>query len=229
MLLYLCKFASVALPQAPSHVLIHSRLNSAGDAIDALLALMVIRTCTEIEGGLPNSLKAQMLFNLILDFFIGLVPFVGDLADALYKCNSRNAVLLENYLRKQHEKRTKNGQQALPDPSLPEEFDKYDDGSREGSPSRPRRADTRDTEMTDRDRDREHRDREHRDREHRDREHRDREHRDRGERDREHRDRDRDVPRKQRSTRRPEASGGRGWTGGRREPDLEQGTVLREH
>ncbi|KAI1908450.1 hypothetical protein LOZ53_004224 [Ophidiomyces ophidiicola] len=70
-----------------------------GDALDMILALMVVKTCSNVEGGLPKSLYAQMLFNVIFDFAIGLVPFIGDLADALYKCNTRNAVLLEKYLK----------------------------------------------------------------------------------------------------------------------------------
>jgi hypothetical protein len=64
---------------------------------------------------------------------IGLVPFVGDLADVLYKCNTRNAVLLENHLREKGRKavkaqrRTQQEQRSV-DPSLPEEFDRYEDG-----------------------------------------------------------------------------------------------------
>lgn len=41
-----------------------------------------------------------MLINVVLDFVVGLVPFVGDLADMWYKCNTRNAILLEDYLRR---------------------------------------------------------------------------------------------------------------------------------
>ena len=41
----------------------------------------------------------MMMFNLLIDFIIGLVPFLGDLADAVYKCNTRNAVILEKHLR----------------------------------------------------------------------------------------------------------------------------------
>lgn len=67
--------------------------------------------------------------NIAFDFVIGLVPFLGDLADAMYKCNTRNAVLLEKYLRKQGELNVKRAGQRLPavDPSLPEEYDNDDD------------------------------------------------------------------------------------------------------
>lgn len=45
------------------------------------MALMVLRTCEQIEGGLPSDVKAKMYFNIVLDFGIGLVPFLGDIAD----------------------------------------------------------------------------------------------------------------------------------------------------
>lgn len=36
--------------------------------------------------------------NIALDFVVGLVPFVGDLADAAFKCNTKNVRLLERCL-----------------------------------------------------------------------------------------------------------------------------------
>ena len=45
------------------------------------MALMVLRTCQQVEGGLPANVKAKMYFNIILDFGIGLVPILGDVAD----------------------------------------------------------------------------------------------------------------------------------------------------
>lgn len=39
-----------------------------------------------------------MYLNVMADFAIGLVPLLGDIADALYKANSRNTWLLEDYL-----------------------------------------------------------------------------------------------------------------------------------
>lgn len=39
-----------------------------------------------------------MMWNISLDFGIGLIPIVGDLADALYRANTRNAWLLDAYL-----------------------------------------------------------------------------------------------------------------------------------
>jgi len=97
-----------------------------GDVIDAFMAMMVLRTCQQVEGGLPNSVKSKMMFNIVLDFGIGLVPFLGDIADALFRANTRNAVELEKYLREKGGKALKaQGQHALPlDPTDPDEFDR---------------------------------------------------------------------------------------------------------
>ncbi|KAF8448367.1 hypothetical protein BGX38DRAFT_594907 [Terfezia claveryi] len=93
-----------------------------GDVLDLFLALMVVRAAS--EASLPSSIRTKMLFNIILDFLIGLVPFLGDLADAAYKCNTRNAIALENYLRKRgQETIRKSGIPPPPDLSLPEEYD----------------------------------------------------------------------------------------------------------
>jgi len=40
-----------------------------------------------------------MYTNLIIDFGVGLIPLLGDFADAWFKCNTRNNILLERYLR----------------------------------------------------------------------------------------------------------------------------------
>lgn len=45
-----------------------------------------------------------MYSNVAFDFVIGLVPVLGDLADVWYKCNTRNNVILERYLRERGQK-----------------------------------------------------------------------------------------------------------------------------
>ncbi|KJZ76047.1 hypothetical protein HIM_04503 [Hirsutella minnesotensis 3608] len=105
-----------------------------GDALDAFMALMVFKTCCQVEGGLPNQLKIQMLFNVALDFAIGLVPFLGDLADAIFKANTRNCLLLEQHLREKGKKELRKSGLPVPavDPSSPEEFDRE---QQDGPPS----------------------------------------------------------------------------------------------
>jgi Domain of unknown function (DUF4112) len=69
-----------------------------GDVLDLLMAFEVLWTCRKIQGGLPRNVQAKMIFNIILDLGIGLVPFVGDVADALFRANTRNALALEDHL-----------------------------------------------------------------------------------------------------------------------------------
>ncbi|KAA1467092.1 hypothetical protein DENSPDRAFT_750282, partial [Dentipellis sp. KUC8613] len=70
----------------------------AGDAADAALGyLLVIRKAKKAD--LPPWLIQRMLLNLALATSVGLVPIVGDILLAVYRANSRNAALLEEYLR----------------------------------------------------------------------------------------------------------------------------------
>lgn len=78
-----------------------------GDAIGVLMALMVYRKCCKIEGGLDSSIKMRMMLNIIADFVVGLIPFLGDLADAAFKCNTRNLRLLEVVLDKKYKPQTR--------------------------------------------------------------------------------------------------------------------------
>ena len=90
------------------------------------MAIMVLRTCQQIEGGLPANVTSKMYFNIAVDFAIGLIPAIGDVADALFRANTRNAVVLEKYLREKGAAVLKAQGQALPaiDPSDPDEYDR---------------------------------------------------------------------------------------------------------
>ena len=62
-----------------------------GDIIDAFMAMMVLRTCEQVEGGLPASIKSKMMMNIVLDFGIGLVRLIS-LQNSLKKwklCSAR--------------------------------------------------------------------------------------------------------------------------------------------
>lgn len=48
--------------------------------MDAMMALMVMRTCDQIQGGLPADVRMHMYWNIFLDFGIGLFPFIGDVS-----------------------------------------------------------------------------------------------------------------------------------------------------
>lgn len=93
-----------------------------GDVFDSLLSLMVVKTCTKLQ--LPMGVIIHMLINVAFDFLIGLVPFIGDIIDAGYKCNTRNAVLLEKHLREVGRQRLKaDGVTEIQDDSLPADDD----------------------------------------------------------------------------------------------------------
>lgn len=74
----------------------------AGDAAGMALAYLVMREAGKVSGGLPSHLGFLMLLNILLDFGVGLVPFLGDMADAWFKCNTRNLRLLEVHLDKKY-------------------------------------------------------------------------------------------------------------------------------
>jgi len=97
-----------------------------GDALDAFMAVMVMRTAQQVEGGLPADIRSKMVFNIILDFVIGLTPIIGDIFDAMFRANTRNAVVLEKYLRNKGAKALKAQGQAglVVDPSDPDEYDR---------------------------------------------------------------------------------------------------------
>ena len=73
------------------------RLCRLGDVFDSLMALMVFRTCTQAD--LPAALKSRMVMNIVLDFVVGLIPILGDVADALFRANTKNAALLHQHLK----------------------------------------------------------------------------------------------------------------------------------
>jgi len=70
----------------------------AGDVVNALINyVLVVRKARKAD--LPDWLVARMLFNNAVSAGVGIVPFVGDVLLAVYKANSRNAALLDEFLR----------------------------------------------------------------------------------------------------------------------------------
>lgn len=98
-----------------------------GDVLDALLAMLVLKTCRKVEGGLPVALQIRMMMNIALDFVVGLIPFAGDLLDAMFRANTRNAILLEEYLREKGKANLKKAGQPIPtvDPSQADFFETH--------------------------------------------------------------------------------------------------------
>ncbi|CAE6363650.1 unnamed protein product [Rhizoctonia solani] len=70
----------------------------AGDAADAALNyFLVVRKARQAE--IPGWLLRKMLANNAVSAGVGLIPVVGDIVLAAFKANSRNAALLEEFLR----------------------------------------------------------------------------------------------------------------------------------
>ena len=67
-------------------------LPGAGDLITLVPSLYIL--LVGLRNGVPKVVLARMLLNLALDTMAGSVPVVGDLFDAGYKANKRNAALL---------------------------------------------------------------------------------------------------------------------------------------
>lgn len=69
-----------------------------GDVADALLNyLLVVKP--SLRADIPPWLVRRMLMNNAVSAGIGMVPIAGDVALAVFKANSRNAALLEEFLR----------------------------------------------------------------------------------------------------------------------------------
>ncbi|KAG9314807.1 hypothetical protein JVU11DRAFT_3897 [Chiua virens] len=70
----------------------------AGDVACATLNyILVIRKARQAD--LPPWLVGRMLFNNTISALGGVIPVLGDVVIAVYKANSRNAILLEEFLR----------------------------------------------------------------------------------------------------------------------------------
>ena len=89
------------------------------------MAMMVLRSCQKVEGGLPKEIQAKMMFNIIIDAVLGICPVLVDIADAVFHANTRNAVVLERYLRDKGMRNIKSQGHLTPpvDPTDPHVFD----------------------------------------------------------------------------------------------------------
>lgn len=66
-----------------------------GDLITTGLSLYIVWIGMKIK--IPNTKIFQMLGNIVIDYFIGLFPVIGDITDIAFKSNSKNIKILEEY------------------------------------------------------------------------------------------------------------------------------------
>ena len=67
-----------------------------GDFIGLLVSLYIVVELADL--GLPLFTKLRMLTNILLDFFIGSVPLVGDVLDVAIRVNRKNLALARRAL-----------------------------------------------------------------------------------------------------------------------------------
>lgn len=63
-----------------------------GDLLGSMLGLYAV--VVAVRRKMSPVIVARMLMNLALDAALGILPFVGDIADFAFKANKRNVVLL---------------------------------------------------------------------------------------------------------------------------------------
>lgn len=70
-----------------------------GDFAGLILSLYVYREAQKV--GADPKVKRKMIYNMLIEFLVGLIPIAGDAFDAVFKANTRNTRLLRNYLYKE--------------------------------------------------------------------------------------------------------------------------------
>jgi hypothetical protein len=66
-----------------------------GDALTAVLSCALILQAHHMR--VPRVVQLRMLMNVAIDVIVGAVPFLGDIADAFWKSNTKNFTLLERH------------------------------------------------------------------------------------------------------------------------------------
>jgi hypothetical protein len=72
-----------------------------GDFIGLVLSLYVLREARRVKAS--RGVQLRMIRNMLVEFFGGLLPVIGDAFDAIYKANTRNTELLRVWLHEQLE------------------------------------------------------------------------------------------------------------------------------
>lgn len=67
----------------------------AGDTLTAFIGALMIREAIRL--GLGGRVIARMVWNLVLDWLVGLVPFVDLILDTSFKAHTKNAKLLHDH------------------------------------------------------------------------------------------------------------------------------------
>lgn len=82
-----------------------------GDTASSLISLYLVIEARRI--GVSRLTITRMLFNVLLDWAIGLIPLLGDIFDIAYKANRRNIRLLKKHLARQNTWKTRSTQDQI--------------------------------------------------------------------------------------------------------------------
>lgn len=66
-----------------------------GDTITTLISAYIIRQADLL--GVPGWIKWRMAWNVAVDWFIGIIPLVGDIFDIGWKANIKNVELIKRH------------------------------------------------------------------------------------------------------------------------------------
>ncbi len=71
-------------------------LPAGGDMIGTVLSAYIVLEGARFRLSLPT--LTRMVFNVLLEMIVGVIPFIGDLFDVGWKANARNLRLIESHL-----------------------------------------------------------------------------------------------------------------------------------
>ena len=74
-----------------------------GDIAGGLVAVYALHVARRLRA--PAEIQLHMLSNIALDALVGTVPVIGDLFDFVYKAQTRNLALIDDWLETPHEAR----------------------------------------------------------------------------------------------------------------------------
>lgn len=73
-----------------------SALPGIGDMLMFLLSGYLVWIGIQLK--LPATAISKMIANIVFDFLIGVIPFFGDIADFVFKANTKNMAILREYV-----------------------------------------------------------------------------------------------------------------------------------
>jgi len=85
-----------------------------GDVVGGVIAVYALHVARQLRA--PGVIQLHMLSNIAIDATVGTIPILGDLFDFVFKAQTRNLALLDEWLQTPHEatKRSKRGLILVP-------------------------------------------------------------------------------------------------------------------